>query len=207
MLPLASEESKLVKMEDVHRLAGQGGHRTGRVGAEHRRGDRGGGQEEVCHSHKACDTDTVKKGHAMKCPRANCDYDTAKQARTQQQSTASRVQTAGYSQQGTASRVQPAGYSQQGTASRVQPPEYSQHGHVQQQVQQVQQQVQKQDVPQQLSWQRFKRKPQKDRKLSAGVRQELVEQEVTEKNTMGKLPPDLPIQQTVSKSLTGSGTV
>jgi hypothetical protein len=79
MLPLASEESKLVKMGAIHRLADQGGHRTGRVGAEHRRGDRGGGQEEVRHSQKAYDKDTVSKGHTMMCPRDNCDYNTATQ--------------------------------------------------------------------------------------------------------------------------------
>jgi hypothetical protein len=69
----------VVRMEANHRLADPGGHRTGRVGAEHRRGDRGGGQEEVRQGHKAHDKDTVNKGHTMKCPRDNCDYDTATQ--------------------------------------------------------------------------------------------------------------------------------
>jgi hypothetical protein len=34
---------------------------------------------EVRHGHKACDKDTVIMGHTMKCPRDNCQYDTATQ--------------------------------------------------------------------------------------------------------------------------------
>jgi predicted nucleic acid-binding Zn-ribbon protein len=66
----------LVTRVERHRLASRGGQRTGREGAETRRGDsdRGGGQEQVRHGHNL-----VKNGHTMKCPRYNCDYDTATQ--------------------------------------------------------------------------------------------------------------------------------
>jgi hypothetical protein len=66
-----SVNKSLVTWVERHRLAGRGGNRTGREGAELRRGDsdRGGGQVEVRHGHRDCDKDTdklVKKGHTMK---------------------------------------------------------------------------------------------------------------------------------------------
>jgi hypothetical protein len=137
MLPLVSEESKLDKMEAIHRLADQGGHRTGRVGAQHRRGDRGGGQEEVRHGHKACDKDTVKKGHTMKCPRDNCDYDTATQPaanRSQQmelQLLRAHAEVAQVRQEPSNVQQQVGPEQQARTQQQLQP----QHGHVQQQQQ------------------------------------------------------------------------
>jgi hypothetical protein len=267
-------------MEGNHRLADRGGHRTGRVGEEHRRGDRGGEQEEVRHGHKARDKDTVKKGHNMKCPRDNCDYNTATQPaayRSQQmelqllRAHAVVVHIVGIENivfgcthcgerhyplsvtcsgdsaemqrrcSGDAAEMQRrcsfhdkscvGDIMSLGPGRRVRLEEWVMHLRIMAaakglmkiadvaQVGQIQHQVQKQVGPekqqqlqpqhgheQQPSWQRFKRKPQKDRKLSAGVRQEPVEQEVMEKNTKVKLPPDLPVQKTVSKSLTGSGT-